>query len=206
MFNLEADMQIAVTRALRDRSSLCGLSFLAQGRTPVQARTLNAVEALGDVIPSTLALALELKHTRCKRKTACPGGICRSRIKITKRELAQARALMRANGFEIPQAYTVDPRITTSNPSATTQTADPLSFKIPDDSAGYKPFDCFALSGVPAAFLAGYSCPHVGFRAYMIPIATFVKIIELGYKSLTPSELIFLGCSDATEWVDAKRQ
>lgn len=54
-------------------------------------------------------------------------------------------------------------------------------YKISDQSQGYKPFDCFSLSYIPAYVVVLYPSK----RFYLIEINDFIKISKTGNKSLS---------------------
>lgn len=64
---------------------------------------------------------------------------CSRRLACSKVEAGQEAALLRAGGWGLPLAY-----------------------KISDSGAGYKPFDCFVMSGVRAYLVIGWSCSGTG--------------------------------------------
>lgn len=61
-----------------------------------------------------------------------------------------------------------------------------LVYKIPDDTRSYKPFDCFALSGVESFVVVLYTDTH---NFYGIPIDLFLKARDtMVRKSLRESD------------------
>ena len=59
-----------------------------------------------------------------------------------------------------------------------------LYYKIPDDSIGQKPFDCFYLIGVP-----GYVVLFFGRNFYIIPAAKFQELSETSARRSMTEEM-----------------
>ena len=102
------------------------------------------------------AMALELKVVKCDgRGGGClSGGVCASRLGLSKIEEGQWEALKCVNsGFSAKDGY------------------DCLVYKISDLNPGYKPMDMFFMGGgVPAGFVIAWLCDGAGEQVGWLPI------------------------------------
>lgn len=135
------------------------------------------------------AAAFELKFVKCpgfvRRKAGdveCKLNACRKRLPFSAVSEGQIEALVRVAGLS--------------------EDGEPLVYKISDMALGYKPFDCFAMSGCGAYVVVGWRCGtgriEGRVKAYALTVDCWLGLVGSGAKqkrgSLSEGEVRRLGC------------
>lgn len=105
----------------------------------------------GLLLGSAGAGAFELKLVRCDGRggKCADNGHCLTRLAASRVSEGQEDALTRAAGLR----------------------GSPLVHKISDSAVGYKPFDCFVMTNIPAFVVIGWRCAGLGRpRVYALPV------------------------------------
>lgn len=114
------------------------------------------------------AAAFELKVVMCEGEEC--GIICRERFAFSKLQEGQIEALLRAAGVG---SVVVDEGGSGSDVAGVGNDSPrpvPIAFKISDMAAGWKPFDCFYMSGCGAWLVIGWACGVGAHRARLYAI------------------------------------
>ena len=119
-------------------------------------------------LPHIVNGVFELKHVACSGGPRCTTAACDRGLRVGRHEARQAAEMLRAEGRGLRVG---------GRPAGCT-------FKLPDDSRGSKPFDCFVLRGASGWFVVGFSCEALegGFRAWRIPVLVFAKWLAEGKR------------------------